>query len=110
MNNGFQDFQKLSQANMDLTVKMWGDWSKGWQAIAAEMNDYSKRSFEEGTATFERLISAKSLDQAFEIQTAYAKRAYDDYVQQMTKIGGMYATLTKDAYKPLERVMQQPGR
>lgn len=105
MINGFQDFQKLNQTNMDLAMKMFGEWNKGWQAIAAEMNDYSKRSFEQGTATFERLLSAKSLDQAFEIQSTYAKRAYDDYMQQMTKIGGMYAEMTKDAYKPLEKVM-----
>jgi hypothetical protein len=106
MINGFPDFQKLSQTNMDLTMRMFGEWNKGWQAIAAEMNDYSKRSFEDGTATFERLLSAKSLEQALEIQTKYAKRAYDDYMHQMTKIGGMYATLTKEAYKPLERTMQ----
>lgn len=106
MINGFQDFQKLNQTNMDLAMKMFGDWNKGWQAIAAEMNDYSKRSFEEGTATFERLMSVKSVDQAIEIQQTYAKRAYDDYMAQMSKIGGMYANLTKEAYKPLERTLQ----
>lgn len=105
MINGLQDIQKLNQSNMDLAMKVFGEWNRGWQAIAAEMNDYSKRSFEQGTATFERLLSAKSLDQALEIQTAYARRAYDDYMQQMTKIGGMYAEMTKDAYKPLEKVM-----
>ena len=71
-------------------MKMIGDWNKGWQAIAAEMSDYSKRSFEDGTATFEKLLGAKSLEQAFEIQTSFAKRAYDDYMHQMTKIGSMY--------------------
>lgn len=105
--HGMQDFQKLGQANLDATMKIFGEWNKGWQAIAAEMNDYSKRSFEEGTATFERLLAAKSLEQAMEIQTTYAKRAYDDYMQQMTKIGGMYASLTKEAYKPLEKALQQ---
>ena len=105
MINGFQDFQKLNQANFDMAVKMFGEWNKGWQAIAAEMNDYSKRSFEQGTATFERLLSAKSLEQAMEIQTSYAKRAYDDYMQQMTKIGGIYANISKEAYKPFERAL-----
>lgn len=110
MINGFQDFQKLNQTNMDLAMKMFGEWNRGWQAIAAEMNDYSKRSFEQGTATFERLLSAKSIDQAMEIQTTHAKRAYDDYMQQMTKIGGMYANLTKEAYKPIERTLTSAAR
>jgi hypothetical protein len=41
-------------------------------------------------------MSSKSVEQAVEIQTSYAKRAYDDYMQQMTKIGGMYASMAKE--------------
>ena len=76
------------------------------QAIAAEMSDYSKRSFEQGTATVEKLLAAKSLEQAMEIQTSYARRAYEDYVQQLTKLGGMYGDLAREAYRPVERMMQ----
>ena len=102
----FEDFQKLGQSNVDAAMKMFGEWNKGWQAIAAEMTDYTKRSFEEGTATFEKLVSAKSVEQAVEIQTNYAKSAYDEYMHQLTKIGGMYAELAKEAYRPVERALQ----
>lgn len=105
MINNFQDFQKFNQSNTDAAMKMFGDWNKSWQAIAAEMTDYSKRAFEDSTATFERLLSAKSVEQALEIQTSYAKRSYDAYMQQMTKIGGMYTNLAKDAYKPVEKAL-----
>lgn len=100
----FDDFQKLSQGNVDVAMKLIGEWNKGWQAIAAEMTDYTKRSFEDGTQTFEKLVSAKSAEQAFEIQSSYAKRAYDEYMHQMSKLGGMYADLAKEAYRPVERV------
>ena len=100
-----EDFQKLSQANIDATVKAFGEWNKGIQSLAAEMTDYTKRSFEEGTATFEKLLSAKSVEQAFEIQTGYAKRAYDGYMHQMSKIGSLYADLAKEAYKPVEKAL-----
>lgn len=96
------DVQKLGQENLDRAMRLIGDWNKNWQAIAAEMADYSKRSFEHGTKTFEKLLAAKSMEQAIEIQTNYAKRAYDEYMQQMTKLGGMYANLAKEAYKPLD--------
>jgi hypothetical protein len=100
-----EDFQKLGQQNMDAAMKMFGEWSKGWQAIAAEMTDYTKRSFEEGTATFEKLLSAKSVEQALEIQSGYARRAYDGYMHQVSKLGGMYADLAKEAYKPVEKAL-----
>jgi hypothetical protein len=105
-NMSLDDFQKFGQHNMDAAMKMFGEWNKGWQAIAAEMSDYTKRSFEEGTATFEKLLSAKSMEQAIEIQTGYAKRAYDGYMHQLSKLGGMYAELAKETYKPVEKAMQ----
>ena len=93
MLKNIEDFQKFGQLNVDAAVKMFGEWSKGWQTIAAEMTDYTKRSFEEGTATFEKLLSAKSVEQAMEIQSGYARRAYDGYLHQMSKLGGLYADL-----------------
>jgi hypothetical protein len=105
MIKNFEDFQKLGQQNVDTAMKLFGEWNKGWQAIAAEMTDYTKRSFEEGTATVEKLFSAKSFEQAVEIQTGYAKRAYDEYMHQLSKIGGLYADLAKEAYKPVEKAL-----
>lgn len=102
----FEDFQKLGQTNVDAAMKAFGEWNKGWQAIAAEMTDYTKRSFEDSSTTFEKLVSSRSIEQVMEIQTTYAKRAYDEYVHQLTKIGGMYAELAKEAYRPVERAMQ----
>ncbi len=106
MIKNFDDLQKMNQSGMDTAMKMFGDWGKNWQAIAAEMNDYTKRSFEDGTQTFEKLLGCKSMEQAMEIQQGYAKRAYDEYMHQMSKIGALYADLAKEAYRPLERVMQ----
>lgn len=102
----FEDFQKLGQTNVDAAMKAFGEWNKGWQAIAAEMTDYTKRSFEDGSSTFEKLVSSRSIEQVMEIQTSYAKRAYDEYMHQLTKIGGMYAELAKEAYRPMERALQ----
>ncbi|MGE3917949.1 MAG: phasin family protein [Hyphomicrobiaceae bacterium] len=102
----FDDMQRMNQAGVDSAMKMMGEWGKSWQAIAAEMTDYTKRSFEEGTHTLEKLMAAKTMEQALEIQQSYARRAYDDYMHQMTKLGTMYSDLAKEAYRPVERAMQ----
>ena len=105
MIKGYEEFQKLGKDNFDATVKSFGEVNKGFQAIAAEWTDYTKKAFEEGTATFEKLVGAKSLEQAMEIQTTYAKKAYDDYVGEVSKISEMYADLAKGAYKPVENAI-----
>ena len=106
MIKNFDDVQKLGQANSETAMKMFGEWTKTWQTIAAEMQDYSKRSFEDSTQTFEKLIHVKSVEQAVEIQSSYAKRAYDEYMRQLAKVGSVYTGFAKDAAKPLERAMQ----
>ena len=106
MINSFQDFQKVSKVEMNGYLQMMGEWNKSWQTIATEMTDYSKRSFEDGTATFQKLVSARDMQQVMEIQTSYAKRAYEDYMRQMSKIGAMYQSIAKDAFKPVERAFQ----
>lgn len=99
----FEDLQKFNQQGMDVSMRAFGEVSKSWQAIAAEMTDYSKRSFEEGTATFEKLAGAKSWEQAVEIQTNYARRAYEDFVAQCNKMSSMYVDLAKEAFRPVEQ-------
>jgi len=106
MINSFQDFQKVSKVEMTDYMQAMGELNKSWQAIATEMTDYSKRSFEDGVATFQRLATAKSVPEVIEIQTTYAKSAYEDYMQQMAKIGAMYQSFAKDAFKPAERAFK----
>jgi hypothetical protein len=102
MLKNFDEFQKVGKEHMDSTLKAWGQVSKGVQAIAAETADYSKKSFEEGSAALEQLLGARSFEKAVEIQTAYAKTAYEGFVAQATKLGELYADLAKESYKPFE--------
>lgn len=102
MLKGFEEFQKVGKDGFDAAVRSFGEVNKGFQAIAAEVTDYSKKAFEDSTRAFEQLIGAKSIEQAIEIQSQYAKKAYDGYVAEMSKLGEMYVGLAKDVYKPVE--------
>jgi phasin family protein len=96
------EMQKLGKDNVEAAMKAFGVTSKGFQAIAAEVTNYSKKSFEDGTAAVERLLGAKTLEKAIEIQSEYAKTAYEGFVAEATKLGELYADLAKEAYKPFE--------
>ncbi len=61
--------------------------SKGFQAIAAEATDYSKRSFEDGSKFVEKLLGAKSIETVIEVQSEFVKKSYEDAVSQFTKMG-----------------------
>jgi len=105
MVKNFEDLQQVSKESMDSAMKSWGAVSKCSQAIAVEMADYSKKAFEDSTAALEKLFGVKSLDKAIEVQTEYAKTAYEGFVAEASKLGGLCADLAKETYKPFETIM-----
>jgi hypothetical protein len=83
--------------------------AKGLQAIAAETTNYSKSSFEKTRAHFEKLVGLKNINEAMQLQSAFTKSAYDDFMAQGAKIGEMYSTLAKEAFKPIMASSQPPA-
>jgi hypothetical protein len=102
MMKNFDDVQKIGKDSMDNAMRSFGALQKNMQAIAVEVADYSKKSFEEGSAAFEKLLGAKSVEKAVEIQSEYAKSAYESFIAGATRIGELYADLAKETYKPIE--------
>lgn len=107
MTNNFEEFQKFGKDQLDATTSAAASLAKGFQTIAAETTDYSKRTIEDNSAFFERLIGAKSLDNAIQIQSEYAKSAYEGFVAQATKMGELYSNLAKEAFRPWESAISK---
>jgi hypothetical protein len=105
MVKNLEDLQQVSKENVDLALKSVGALSKSAQAIAVEVADYQKKSFEDGTAALEKLFGVKSFDKAIELQTEFAKTAYEGFVAKASKIGELYADFAKESYKPFEVMM-----
>ncbi len=110
MVKNFDDLQQVGKDNMDSALKSWGALSKGTQAIAIEVADYSKKAFEDGTAALEKLFGVKSFDKAIEVQTEYAKTAYETFVAEASKIGELCADLAKETYKPFEILVAKKAK
>jgi phasin family protein len=98
----FEEFQTAGKENLEAAVASATAMTKGFQDIASEVADYSRKSFEDSTAVFEKAVAAKSIDKALEVQTDFAKTAYEAYIGQVTKIGELYVAAAKEAYKPFE--------
>ena len=101
MSVNFPDIKAFGKAPFEALTAATASSTKGLQAIAAETTDYSKKSFEKSRAHFEKLIGVKKIDEAIQLQSDFAKSAYEDFVAQATKIGEMYSSLAKEAFKPI---------
>ena len=67
------EYRKASNDSFASVVRSVGEIQRGFQGIASEMTEQSKRS----------------VGQAFELQARIAKKAYDTYVSELTKLGQM---------------------
>jgi len=109
----FKNFEgmQVGQENLDAVLKTFNVASKNAQAIAVELADYSKKAFEDGAAALEKILGAKSVEKAIELQQDYVKTAYEGFVAKATKVGELYGDLAKEAYKPHEGVFGKlPGQ
>lgn len=96
------EMKKLGKDGVDTALTSLDALTKSAQAIAVEVVDYTKKSVEGSAAAWEKLMGAKTLEKAMEVQTDYLKSSYEDFVAEATKLGELYVDLAKEAYKPFE--------
>jgi hypothetical protein len=102
MFNNFEDMQKLSKDQMQAATTAAASVTKGLQTIATETSEYSKRSLESGSAYVEKLLGARKIEDAVQIQSDFAKTSYEGFVAQATRLGELYANLAREAFRPVE--------
>jgi phasin family protein len=100
-----EDIQQYGKEHLETVVASATTVQNGLQAIASAYGDYTKKSFEDTKSFVEKLSGVKSLDKAIEVQTEFAKSAYETFVAESQKIAGLYTDLAKQAYKPLEGIV-----
>jgi hypothetical protein len=110
MAKNIDDLQQIGNDSVDIALKSFDVLSKGAQAIAIEVADYSKQSFEQGSKAVEKLLVANSFDKAFSVQSDYVRSAYDDFVARTAKLGELYAALAKESYRPFEAYFAKAAR
>jgi phasin family protein len=101
----FEEIQKFSKQQLDAVSAATATVAKGFQEIAAESSDYSKKAFAASSAVVEKLLGAKSVETAIQIQTEYAKSAYEGFVAQASKINEIYVKLATEAFRPVEAAL-----
>jgi hypothetical protein len=102
-----QEAQEGVQSGFEAASKSFGEANRGFQALAAEMMNYSKAAFDDAMRTWEQLIGVKSLEQAVEIQSQYAKRVYDNHMAELSKLGEMCVGMARDASKPIQQASKR---
>ena len=107
MANNFEEIQKLGKDQVEQFSSSAASVARGFQAIATETTDYSKRSLESTSSHMEKLLGVRSLDSAIQLQTEFAKATTEGFLAQANKIGEIYRDMAKEAFRPIEAAMNK---
>jgi hypothetical protein len=102
-----REFQNAAGHGFEAAGRSLSEVNRGFQAIAAEMTEYSKKAFDDAIRTWEQLIGVKSLEQAIQIQSDYAKRVYENHMAELSKLGEMCVGMVRDVSKPVEETSRK---
>jgi phasin family protein len=100
-----EDIQQYGKEQFETVVASATTLQNGFRAIAGAYGDYTKKSFEDTKSFVEKLSGVKSVEKAIEVQTEYAKSAYETFVAESQKIAGLYTNLAKETFKPVEGIV-----
>jgi phasin family protein len=103
---GYDAFVSYGKDTAEAVTKSATTAGKGIETINGELYSYSKQSIEDAVTATKAVLGSKSVHEAFEFQTDYAKSAFEAYVAELSKLGELATATTKDVYAPFKGRVQ----
>ncbi|MGQ0741959.1 MAG: phasin family protein [Alphaproteobacteria bacterium] len=99
---GYEQFVAFGKQNAEAWLKSADVAGKGIGTIHDEFFALSRGLIEEGVAAAKTAVASKNVQEAFAIQTDFARSAFETYVEGMAKMGEVALNVAKDAAEPLQ--------
>src|SRR5882757_9801303 len=103
---GYDAFVGYGKETADAVTKSATVAGKGIGGINSEIYSYSKQSIEDAVSATKAVMGSKSVHEAFEFQTDFAKSAFESYVSELSKISELATAATKDSFAPFKGRVQ----
>jgi phasin family protein len=96
-----EDLVAFGQANLEAFVKSGQIWSAGVQELTKQFATSAKASFEESVSTFKAISTAKSVKEALDLQSTFAKAALEKAMAESNKLTDASIKLTEQTLAPI---------
>jgi phasin family protein len=103
---GYDQILGFGKETVEAYVKAANVAGKGAETLHNEIYAYSKQSIEDSITAAKAVIASKSAHEAFELQTDFAKTAFEAYVSELTKISELFAATSKETLAPIQGRVQ----
>jgi phasin family protein len=98
---GYERFAGFGKENMEAYMKAATTMTKAFEQINGEVMTFSKQHMEDSMSAFKAVLGARSFQEAWEVQSDFAKTALDSYISQASKLNELWLSSAKQAAEPL---------
>lgn len=99
---GYDDLAVVGKDNIDACLKSGTILAKGMEALGNEVVKYTQTSIEKNMAAAKTMMGARTLREAVDLQTNYARESFDSMVAETAKLTGLSVELANQALEPLQ--------
>ncbi len=92
-----QELNAVSLKHLEALTAATASTTRGLLVISTEATVYSKKCIENTQTLGEKLLHAR-FDEIIQLQSDFAKTAFDGFISEASKIGDIYSDLAKEAF------------
>jgi phasin family protein len=96
-----EELVAFNQGNMEAMVKAGQIWATGMQDLSKHIAAAAQASLDESMSAFKAMTSVKSLKDAFELQSSFARAALEKSLAESGKLTDASFKLTEQALAPI---------
>jgi phasin family protein len=97
----FEDIAKFSKENLDAVVSASTVYAKGFETVGKAFYALSQETVEASAAVAKAMLGVKTLKEAVDLQTDFAKTTFDKFVAEGTKLSEMSIKVANEALEPI---------
>jgi phasin family protein len=98
---GAEEMQRLSKENFDAYVQAATVVAKGFENMGRSWMSFTQEAMEQSAAAAKAMLGVRTLREAVDLQTDWAKTSFDKFVSEATKISEQGVKVANEASAPL---------
>ena len=100
---GLDELSQMARGNVEAMLASSRAATAGLEAIAHQVADFSRKSFEETTAAARAMTTVKTPNELMQLQNDFAKTQFDHAVAEMSKLSETMVKLMGEVFEPIQK-------
>jgi phasin family protein len=100
---GYDEFAALQKESVDALIKASAIWAKGAEDFGKAYLALAQETAEANSEAAKALFSAKSFDEAIELQGEIARKSFDKSLSEGTKLSELSLKVANEAFQPIQQ-------